>query len=81
MSGKTLINTLLTELFFIQIWLVKGIYIYISIQLRMDFTTFVITGPNTVSTSIGKTEKGVLNGAGKKVATSTRCLYVHFQCL
>ena len=47
----------------------------------MDFTTFVITGPNTVSTSIGKTEKGVLNGAGKKVATSTRCLYVHFQCL
>ena len=46
----------------------------------MDFTSFVITGPSTVTTSVGKAQAGQLTGlaAGKAVGNTRRCLYVHY---
>lgn len=48
-------------------------------QLRLDFTTFVITGPNTVSTSVGKTTSGELgSAAANEVNDVGRCITDHF---
>jgi len=44
--------------------------------MRLDFNTFVITGPATMTLTIGKHVHGVVNeGAGQKeVAQRTQCL-------
>ena len=43
-------------------------------QIRIDFSTFVISGPNTVTTSIGYEVGGsIATVAGKKISTATQC--------
>jgi hypothetical protein len=43
-------------------------------QIRIDFSTFAITGPNTVTTSFGYEVGGSIAGdAGKKISTATQC--------
>jgi len=43
-------------------------------QIRLDFSTFVITGPSTSSVSIGLMLAGEFNPGGKAVADTTQCL-------
>ena len=43
-------------------------------QLRLDFDNFVITGPSTVTDTIGKTTSGQLTAAGKETTNAGRCL-------
>ncbi len=43
-------------------------------QLRLDFNTFVITGPSTQTDSQLKTLNGSPNAGGESATTSTRCL-------
>jgi len=43
-------------------------------QLRMDFSSFQITGPATVTDVIGKETDGKIIGAGKNAAITTACL-------
>jgi len=45
-------------------------------QIRLDFSNFVISGPSTISTSIGKALNGVVVGitTGVAVAEATQCL-------
>lgn len=45
-------------------------------QLRLDFNTFVITGPSTSSASVGRTQNGVIgtNNAFQQVAAKGQCL-------
>ena len=43
-------------------------------QLRLDLSTFAITGPSTLTTVAGLQTAGQLLGAGKKVSTATQCL-------
>ena len=46
-----------------------------SFQIRLDFNTFLISGPSTSTDSIGKTTSGVLSAAGAlAVSTATQCL-------
>ena len=42
--------------------------------MRLDFDSFVITGPSTVTTSIGKATMGVATGEGSEIAAATQCL-------
>ena len=49
------------------------------IQLRIDFNTFVITGPSTDVTANGyevggSTATGLLPAPGKKISSATQCL-------
>ncbi len=44
------------------------------LQFRLDFQSFVITGPSTLTLSVGKTTNGVLTLAGTEVAEATQCL-------
>jgi len=46
-------------------------------QMRLDFTTFVIAGPETTLTTLGKALNGAL-GAGDPVSPATRCLSDQF---
>lgn len=44
-------------------------------QIRLDFSTFVITGPSTTTLSVGKMISGQTNlAAGKEVGDVTQCL-------
>ena len=46
----------------------------IHFQMRLDFNSFVISGPSTISLSIAKALNGVLNTAsGKKVSQKSTC--------
>merc|ERR1712209_233047 len=47
-------------------------------QLRLDFETFQITGPATVSVSVDKMLGGTTNTAGKEVAITGQCLTDQF---
>merc|ERR1711963_288678 len=42
-------------------------------QMRLDFTNFVISGPSTISTSIGKIVGGSVGATGKEVSQKTTC--------
>jgi len=42
-------------------------------QMRLDFTNFVISGPSTISNSIGKLVGGSVGATGKKVSQKTTC--------
>lgn len=43
-------------------------------QLRLDFTNFVINGPNTLTTTTMKVMNGVVtSGAGKEATVASRC--------
>jgi hypothetical protein len=44
----------------------QKVYIF---QLRFDFLTFAITGPSTVTLSVGLGTSGQLTGAGKQVSS------------
>ena len=45
------------------------------IQIRLDFDTFVITGPSTNVASVGKQTGGIVTGAGaKQFSYKGRCL-------
>jgi len=48
-------------------------------QLRLDLSTFSITGPSTDTTNIGKATAGTLTGEGVKMSTGTQCLTDVFQ--
>ena len=45
-------------------------------QIRLDFNTFVISGPSTTTTSVAETIFGqyVTDGVGADVAEGKRCL-------
>lgn len=44
-------------------------------QLRLDFDTFTITGPSTLTTSFAKATGNVISaGAAKEISTASRCL-------
>jgi len=43
-------------------------------QIRLDFSTFVITGPSTSSVSLGLMLAGEFNPGGVKVSDATQCL-------
>ena len=43
-------------------------------QIRLDFSTFVITGPSTSSVSVGKMLAGDFNPGGVAMADTTQCL-------
>jgi len=43
-------------------------------QIRLDFSSFVITGPSTTSTSIELMLNGNFGAGGKQVAEATQCL-------
>ena len=43
-------------------------------QMRLDFNTFVISGPSTDTVTIGFVNEGEINGAiGTEACTSTQC--------
>ena len=43
-------------------------------QLRIDFNSFVIAGPNTVTTTtLLEVNGGITSAAGKSVSTATQC--------
>ncbi len=44
------------------------------LQLRLDFTNFVITGPQTSSISVVKTTKGEVDAAGVAQSLASQCL-------
>ena len=47
---------------------------FIGLQMRLDFNSFVISGPSTVSLSIAKMLNGVLNApTGKEVSQKSTC--------
>ena len=56
------------------------IYIFISVlnirfQIRLDFSSFVITGPSTATATIGKALGGNINDdSGKEYTLQTQCL-------
>lgn len=56
------------------------IYTYISVfnirfQIRLDFSSFVITGPSTATATIGKALGGNINDdSGKEYTLQTQCL-------
>ena len=59
--------------FFINLIILLDLYV----QVRLDFNTFVISGPSTLSTSVGELLNGVLTpnpGAGLAVSSATQCL-------
>jgi hypothetical protein len=43
-------------------------------QLRLDFNTFVITGPSTLATTTVKILNGAPSTAGKGASTASQCL-------
>merc|ERR1711953_419741 len=43
-------------------------------QLRLDFETFVITGPSTLTTTTIKVLNGVASSGGAEMTTASRCL-------
>jgi hypothetical protein len=43
-------------------------------QIRLDFVNFVISGPSTVTESVGKALMGVVAGDGKEVTPASQCL-------
>ena len=51
------------------------VYITKCFQIRLDFVSFIITGPNTVTTSVGKTANALFVGAQKNAINfSGKCL-------
>lgn len=48
--------------------------IHFLFQLRIDFNTFVIAGPNSLTVTQFKTAGGGIAGGGKKVTTASQCL-------
>jgi hypothetical protein len=44
------------------------------LQMRLDFSNFVITGPSTAADIVAKTTNGVTAGVGLDVAAQTQCL-------
>ena len=49
-----------------------------SLQLRLDFNTFSITGPSTSSVSATKILGGVLGTGGKLASVASQCLTDRF---
>ena len=49
---------------------------HLCFQIRLDFTTFVITGPSTSTATVGKATFGIPTGEGKEFTYQTQCLYV-----
>ena len=43
-------------------------------QMRLDFNAFTISGPSTLSTSVGIATFGNLQGTGAPVSSATQCL-------